>query len=177
MDQFTKYAELIPVPDQTAAICAKISVTTIIARHGTPKFVVSDRGSQFLSELFTETCKLLKAGRICTSGYHPQSNMVETLHRTLHDSISHYVDTSGVRWDEVIQYFAMAYNGTPHTSTGYSPYYLMYGTDVRLPTREALRPVVEAEDLVTPSVRGHLDVLKQRFKVAFDKMGKKGMAR
>jgi hypothetical protein len=34
MDQFTKYAELIPVPDQTAATCPKIFVTRIIARHG-----------------------------------------------------------------------------------------------------------------------------------------------
>jgi hypothetical protein len=27
--------------------------------YGMPKFVISDRGSQFLSELFTKTCKLL----------------------------------------------------------------------------------------------------------------------
>jgi hypothetical protein len=47
IDQFIKYAELIPVPDQTAATCAKVFVTRIIARYGTPKFVVSDSGSQF----------------------------------------------------------------------------------------------------------------------------------
>jgi transposase InsO family protein len=88
VDQFTKYAELFTVADQTAA-CAKVFVMRIIARHGTPKFVISDSGSQFLSELFTETCKLLKVGRICTSGYHPQNNMVKRLHRTLHDTISH----------------------------------------------------------------------------------------
>jgi hypothetical protein len=129
-----------------------------------------------LSELFTETCKLLSVGRICTSGYHPQSSMVERLHRTLHDSISHYVDNSGVRWDEMIPYFAIAYNITPHTSIGYSPYYLMYGKAMRLPTREDLRPVVEAEDSVIPSVRGHLEVLKQRFMEAYDKVGKR-MAR
>jgi hypothetical protein len=58
IDQFTKYAELIPVPDQTAATRAKVFVTRIIAKYVTPKFVVSDRGSQLLSELFTETCKL-----------------------------------------------------------------------------------------------------------------------
>jgi len=87
-DKFTKYAELFTVPDQMMAACAKVFVMRIIARH-MPKFVVSDSGSKFLSELFTETCKLLKVGRILCSGYHPQKNMVERLHRTLHDTISH----------------------------------------------------------------------------------------
>ena len=47
IDQFIKYAELIPVPDQMAATCAKVFVTRIIARYVTPKFVVSDNRSQF----------------------------------------------------------------------------------------------------------------------------------
>jgi hypothetical protein len=36
--------------------------------------------------------------------------MVERLHKTLHDFISHYVDSAGVRWDKVILYFAVEYN-------------------------------------------------------------------
>ena len=84
--QFTKYAELFTVPDQMVAACGKVFVMRIIARHGMPKFVIS---SQFLSELFTETCRLLKVGTICSHGYHPQKNMVERLPRTLHDTISH----------------------------------------------------------------------------------------
>jgi Integrase core domain. len=98
--QLTKYAKLLPVSDQTAATCAKVFVTWIPARHGTPKFVISDIESQFLSEILTETCKLLKDGKIYASGYRPQSNMVEMLHRTLYDSTSYYVDRECVRWDE-----------------------------------------------------------------------------
>jgi len=59
IDQFTKFAELIPVPYQMVATFAKVFVMRIIAGYGISKFVVSDRGSQFLSELFTKTCKLL----------------------------------------------------------------------------------------------------------------------
>jgi hypothetical protein len=78
---------------------------------------------------------------------------VERLHRTLHDSISHYVDSSGVRWDEGLPYFAMSYKSTPHTTTGYSPYYLMYGREMRLPTRKDLRPKADDGDSVAALLR------------------------
>lgn len=73
-DSFFKYPEAVPIPDQTAETVTKHFVTEIVCKHGTPKSFLSDRGSQFMSELFTEVCKLLKINKIRTTVFHPQTN-------------------------------------------------------------------------------------------------------
>jgi hypothetical protein len=41
IDNFTKYAEAIPITNQTAEVCAKVFVTHIVARHGAPSILIS----------------------------------------------------------------------------------------------------------------------------------------
>ena len=47
MDQFTKYAEAIRVPNTSAEVCASAYVKHIIARHGTGSILVTDGGTSF----------------------------------------------------------------------------------------------------------------------------------
>jgi len=63
-------------------------------------------------------------------------------------TISHSVDSAGVRWNEVIHYFVVAHNSTPHTTTGFSSCYLMYGREMHLPARDNLRPTIDDNRLL-----------------------------
>jgi hypothetical protein len=47
VDQFSKYAETIPIPNTSAEVCARAYVTHIVARHGTGSVLVTDRGISF----------------------------------------------------------------------------------------------------------------------------------
>lgn len=87
--------------------------------------------------------------------------------------MSHYVDNAGVRWDEVIHYFVVAYNSTPHPNTGFSSCYLMYGREMHLPTQDDLHPTIYDGNSFTVSVCEHLEILKERFKDACDDAGKR----
>ena len=81
-------AEAHPLSDISAASVAEAFVTAWIARFGVPLRVVTDRGSQFESELFSELAKLVGFHRLRTNSYHPQTNgIVERFHQTLKTAI------------------------------------------------------------------------------------------
>ena len=69
MDYLTKWFEAFAIPDQKAETIAKMFVENIVCRHGIPEELLSDRGTNFLSTLIQEVCKLLGVKKINTSGY------------------------------------------------------------------------------------------------------------
>jgi hypothetical protein len=80
-DELSKYTVAVPIPQQDARTVAKVFVEEIILKFGIPQVLLSDQGSNFLSELFANVCKLLRVKRIESSPYHSQTN--GTLERTL----------------------------------------------------------------------------------------------
>lgn len=134
-DSFSKYPEAIPIPDQTAETIAKYFVKEIICKHGTPRTLISDQGSNFMSDLFKECCKLLKIEKLRTTAFHPQSNgQVERFHRNLIDYLSHYVNKEQSDWDEWVPFALLAYRATPQSTTGFSPFFMVHGREPELPS-------------------------------------------
>ena len=52
IDQFTKWIECFPLPDQSTELVAKTIVDEIFTHMGTPLEIHSDKGSNFVSNLF-----------------------------------------------------------------------------------------------------------------------------
>lgn len=113
--------------------CALVYATQIITRHGTGSTLITDQGQAFVFSFFRKTCKILDVRKVRTSSYHPASNwMVEHFHKSLHDELSNYINSSGMSWDTVVPFFIMAYRATPHTSTKFSLYFLLEGREMNL---------------------------------------------
>ena len=126
----TKWAEVFAVQDQTAQTVARLFVEEIVCRHGAPQELLSDRGPNFLSDLFLEVCKLLDVKKVNTSGYHPQCDcLVERFNGTLTDMIAKTTQTHGRDWDRHLPYLLYAYKSTMQSSTRESPFFLLYGRD------------------------------------------------
>ena len=88
-DYLTKWIEAFPVPDQTAETIAKLLVEKVVGVHGVPEQLLSDRGTNFLSDLVLKVCSLLGKENLNTSGYHPQTDrLVEKFNLTLLSMIS-----------------------------------------------------------------------------------------
>ncbi|KAG5876855.1 hypothetical protein JTB14_023549 [Gonioctena quinquepunctata] len=105
-----------------------------IVRHGSPKKLLTDRGANFTSTLFKEVCKVLGIEKLQTASYAPTTNgQIERMHRVLKDMLSHYISENQRDWDNWIPFVLMAYRGSTHSSTGYSPYFLLHGRDQVLP--------------------------------------------
>jgi transposase InsO family protein len=81
-DELSKYTLGVPIPQQDASTVGKVFVEQIILKFGIPQTLLTAQGSNFLSELFANTCKFLRVKRIKTSSYHPQTNgALERTHR------------------------------------------------------------------------------------------------
>jgi hypothetical protein len=88
-----------------------------------------------------EMCKLLQVKRINSTSFNPQmQGMVETFHSGLNKSMGNYVNKFGNDWDEFVNYALMAHRAVPHSITRHSPFYLLYGREMRLPTEDDLSP-------------------------------------
>ena len=90
--------------------------------------VLTDQGSNFLSEIFTNVCKLLKIRKIKCTAYHPQSNgALERIHRVLVEYLRCFILENHSNWDKWLPYATVVFNTTPHTDTGFTPmiYYLL----------------------------------------------------
>ena len=125
--------------NQKAETIARLFVQEVICRHGAPERLLSDRGSNFLSDLMTEVCRLMDITKVNTTGYHPQTDgLVERFHRTLLAMLSKYVDKHGRDWDNYLPYLQYAYRVSAQESTKESPFFLLYGRDPRQPIDEAL---------------------------------------
>ena len=148
MDYLTKWPEVFAVPNQTAPTIAKLLVEGVVARHGVPAKLLSDRGPSFLSKLVLEVCKYLGVTKVNTSAYHPQSDgLVERFNRTLTDMLAKSVVPGITEWDQKLPFVLFAYRASLQTSTGDSPFFLMYGRDPRLPTETTLSPLYDRQAL------------------------------
>jgi IS30 family transposase len=73
-DELSKYTLAIPIEHQDAVTVAKAFVQEVILKFGIPQTILTDQGSNFMNEVFTNVCKLLKIKKIKCTSYHPQSN-------------------------------------------------------------------------------------------------------
>ena len=141
MDYLTKWPEVFPVPDQSAATVARLLVEEIVSRHGVPAEILSDRGRSFLSGLMKEVETLLGFHKVNTTAYHPQTDgLVERFNRTLISMLAKTAERGGRDWDRHLPYVLFAYRASPQSSTEESPFFLLYGRDPRLPVEAMLSP-------------------------------------
>jgi transposase InsO family protein len=99
---FSRYPEVIPFARQDTRTVARALVTEI-SRLGYPRTIASDRGTNSMSELFQEMCKLLQVRRINSTSFNPQiQEKAEMFHRGPNQSISHCINKYGNDWDEFV---------------------------------------------------------------------------
>jgi transposase InsO family protein len=134
VDHFSKWAEAIPLRNHTAPTVAKALMVNVFSRFGSPLQLLTDRGSEFESELFTNLMQWMEIDKLRTTAYKPSTNgVVERFHRTLNSMLGKVVSESQRDWDEHLPFVMAAYRASSHTSTGLSPNLLFLGHENRMP--------------------------------------------
>lgn len=114
-DNLSKFLVAIPIPWQDVEMVAKESVKHVILRVGTPKKLLTNQGSIFLSEVFRNTCKLLKIKKLQMTQFHPETNgSLKRSHRVLKEYLRHCIKEDQSNWDEWVSYGTCVQHIYPH---------------------------------------------------------------
>ena len=171
VDYFTRWIEVFPMRATTSIEIAEVLVNQVFTRYGLPRYILSDNGPQFVSNLFDEFCRLMAIQRKFTANYHPQTNMTERVNRTLKPLIAIFAQEHPHSWDKEIQKLALAIRTSINETTGETPAFLMFGRDPIIPLDLIIGdpiqelPPVNAEQ---EQVQGYKNHLINNLRVAFN---------
>ena len=131
---FTKVTIARPIPDKTAESIAEQFVEFVILPHGTPNVILSDNGKEFASQIMEKLAEILRIDKRTISPFCAQTNgEIERWFSTFSNLMSTIVNRTQTDWDYLTKFVLHSYNNTEHSSTGFSPNYLLYGRDLDLP--------------------------------------------
>ena len=101
IDYFTKWVEAEPLGTITSKRVLDFVVKNIVCRFGLPKKIVSDNGTQFDTDLFTEFFERHDIIKKNSSVAYPQANgQVEAVNKTLKGSLKKRLAEAKGVWPE-----------------------------------------------------------------------------
>lgn len=136
VEAFSKWLEVVPIPNKEAATVAHAFLHHVLARFAAPGQVVSDNGDEFTTGAFANLLADSLIDHCTTSAYHPQANgqaekAVATVKQALRKMClqRHSMED----WDTDVAWLALGYRCSPHSSTGFTPYELLYARQAVVP--------------------------------------------
>jgi len=132
MDRSTRWPEAVTLSSTTATACADAFIACWVARYGVPDAIISDRGVQFCSEVWSVLMKKLGVQHRLTTAYHPQANgMIERFHRQLKDALRSR--SASIDWAKHLPWVMLGLRAAPKEDSGLSAAELMFGAPLALP--------------------------------------------
>ena len=129
VDSLSKMAHFIPTSSAiTAADFFFLFADRVVRYHGLPTTIISDRDPKFVSEFWRQLCQRFAIKRALSTAWHPQTDgQTERLNRTIEQMMRTYIQSREEDWPQLLPALELAYNCTPHSATGLSPFEVMIG--------------------------------------------------
>ena len=136
VDCYSRYTILVPASNHTANTVSDALLRHVVPYFGTPRCLLSDRGREFVGEVWGKLMRSLGVQRVLTSPYHPEGNAVnERIHRTMNNMLRARLleGTSSKAWVEKIPGIMLALNAMVHEPHGFSASMVAAGREPALP--------------------------------------------
>ena len=163
VENFSRWAELVPVCDTTAETTAVAIYQHLFTRFGMPRTLITDRHRSFVNELLEALCKLLGVKQTFVSPRHPRANgMCERQNQVIKSHLRKVIDPQQCDWHLKLPSVALATRAFPNSSSGFSPAHLMYRRPLDLPLDASLQATTDVDDA---TIRGSLDLFINNFRM------------
>ena len=127
-DAFTKFNQVFVTPNQKAITIAKILLDKWFYTYGIPACIHNDKGHSFDNEIMPHLYAMYGVEQSTTMPYNPHENApMERLNHTLIGLLKSLPKEQKSNWPLHLPSLVFAYNATPHDTTGYQSYELMFG--------------------------------------------------
>jgi RNase H-like domain found in reverse transcriptase/Integrase zinc binding domain/Retroviral aspartyl protease/Chromo (CHRromatin Organisation MOdifier) domain len=164
VDKVTKMVHYVATTTNvTAPELALIFMHEVIRLHGVPDSLLSDRDPRFTAHFWRSLWDQLGTKLTMSTAYHPQTDgQTERSNRTLEEALRAYVNWRQTDWDVHLSALEISINNARNSSTGFTPFYLNSGQEIRLPLDGAL-PVVGNNPVAAARIRRlHQDLVMAR---------------
>nr|GEX57700.1 reverse transcriptase domain-containing protein [Tanacetum cinerariifolium] len=133
VDYLSKEVEAKALPTNDARVVVKF-LKSLFSRFGTPKAIISDRGTHFCNDQFPRVMAEYGVTHRLSIAYHPQtSGQVEVTNRGLKRILERTIGENHASWNDKLEDALWAFRAAFKTSVGYTPYRLVYGKACHLP--------------------------------------------
>ncbi|GJX75968.1 reverse transcriptase domain-containing protein [Tanacetum coccineum] len=135
VDRLTKSAHFLAIrEDYSMEKLARLYIDEIVARHGVPTSIISDRDGRFTSRFWQTMQKALGTRLDMSTAYHPQTDgQSERTIQTLEDMLRACVIDFGGSWNIHLPLAEFSYNNSYHSSIRCAPFEALYGRKCRSP--------------------------------------------
>ena len=101
-----------------------------------PRRLLTDQRANFESAIVQNLCTIWRIDKVRTTAYHPAGNgACERLNQTIKRGLQKVMNEKRMEgWDVVLSEVMFAYNTSVHTTTGFTPYFLTFGVEARVPS-------------------------------------------
>jgi transposase InsO family protein len=179
VDRLTKTVVYSPTSRKmTAKDLATIFIKDVFSKHGIPRTIVSDRGSEFTSQFWREFTALLGIDSRFSTAFHPTTDgQTEHVNQDLEHYLRQMVCYAQDNWVSLLPMAEFVHNNTKHSSIGMTPFFADHGYhptfDINVPATVATSPAGHdrAKDLeeVHEYLRKSIQNAQERAAKYFDK--------
>jgi transposase InsO family protein len=152
VDRLSKRTHVIPTTSDINSVgIARLFRDHVWKLHGLPEEVISDRGTQFVSQFMRELNTLLGIKVAASTAYHPQTDgQTERVNQEIEQYLRLFINQRQDDWFDWISLAEFAYNNRVHSSTQTTPFMLDNGQHPRLGVEPIRETQLEAlEDFTT----------------------------
>ncbi|GJY26171.1 reverse transcriptase domain-containing protein [Tanacetum coccineum] len=133
VDYLSKWVKAKALPTNDARVVVKF-LKSLFARFGTPRAIISDRGTHFCNDKFAKVMSKYGVTHRLATAYHPQtSGQVEVSNRGLKRILERTVGENRASWSDKLDDALWAFRTAFKTPIGCTPYKLVYGKSCHLP--------------------------------------------
>ena len=129
IDYFTKWVEAASYANVTKQVVVRFIKNNIICRYGIPRKIITDNGSNLNNIMMKDMCAEFKIEHHNSSPYRPKMNgAVEAANKNIKKIVQKMVVTYK-DWHEMLPFALHGYRTSVRTSTGATPFSLVYGME------------------------------------------------